>query len=396
MSRTWPSWNSLSANSVSSLSLSSTATRADALEVEARADLLGRSGRRRCCTSTRLGSRTVSKLGMVDSARIGEILRCGDNSPMHRRAQASACSRYNTFGLAARSRSTLVRVRSDADVRRVRRRPELGRAPKFILGGGSNIVLTRDVPPLVLKVEVQGRRLVEERADAWIVEAGAGENWHDFVAWTLDAGLPGPGEPGADPGHGRRRAGAEHRRLRRRAAGPLRVARRGRPGHRPQRHARCRACAPSATATACSSTALAGRSVITRVRFRLPRPWKPVLGYLDLERKMRETGIAQPDARQIFDWVCAIRRAKLPDPARDRQRRQLLQEPGGHARAVPRHHRPRPGDRALPDARRQRQAGRRLDDRRLRLEGQVGRRAPASTRSRRWCWSTAAARAAPR
>src|SRR6218665_871159 len=60
---------------------------------------------------------------------------------------------------------------------------------------------------------------------------------------------------------------------------------------------------------------LAGRAVITHVRFRLPRPWKPVLGYLDLERRCVETGVAHPDARQIFDWVCDIRRAKLPDPA---------------------------------------------------------------------------------
>jgi UDP-N-acetylmuramate dehydrogenase len=61
--------------------------------------------------------------------------------------------------------------------------------------------------------------------------------------------------------------------------------------------------------------ALAGKSVITRVRLRLPRPWQPVLGYLDLERRMMETGVAAPHARQIFDWVCEIRRAKLPDPA---------------------------------------------------------------------------------
>jgi UDP-N-acetylmuramate dehydrogenase len=55
--------------------------------------------------------------------------------------------------------------------------------------------------------------------------------------------------------------------------------------------------------------------VITRVRFRLPRPWQPVLGYLDIQRKIAETGIAAPDARRLFDWVCTIRRAKLPDPA---------------------------------------------------------------------------------
>ena len=40
-----------------------------------------------------------------------------------------------------------------------------------------------------------------------------------------------------------------------------------------------------------------------------------MLGYLDLERKMAETGNHQPTAQQIFDWICDIRRAKLPDPA---------------------------------------------------------------------------------
>lgn len=43
--------------------------------------------------------------------------------------------------------------------------------------------------------------------------------------------------------------------------------------------------------------------------------WKPELGYLDLQRKQQEEGVAHPTAQQIFDWVCAIRRAKLPDPA---------------------------------------------------------------------------------
>ena len=112
---------------------------------------------------------------------------------------------YNTFGLPAVAQ-TLVRIASDADVRRVVDDPELGLAPKFVLGGGSNIVLTRDMPQIVLKVEVRGMRVLEERADAWIVEAGAGENWHDFVELDPGAGLPGlenlaliPGTVGAAP-----------------------------------------------------------------------------------------------------------------------------------------------------------------------------------------------------
>ena len=76
----------------------------------------------------------------------------------------------------------MVRITSLDDLRQVIGHPELGSSPKFVLGGGSNLVLTGDVKPLVLKVELMGRQRVEELPKAFIVEAGAGENWHDFVA----------------------------------------------------------------------------------------------------------------------------------------------------------------------------------------------------------------------
>ena len=219
---------------------------------------------------------------------------------------------YNTFSLPAVAR-TLVRVASDADVRRVVEHPRLGRAPKFVLGGGSNIILTRDMPQLVLKVEVRGMRLVEERSDAWIVEAGAGEGWHELVAFTLAHGWPGlenlaliPGTVGAAPVQNIGAYGVELQdRFESLDAVDLVTGR------------SLTLDAPGCTFGYRDSVfkhALAGRSVITRVRFRLPRPWQPVLGYLELERKRAETGISAPDAQQVFDWVCAIRRAKLPDP----------------------------------------------------------------------------------
>ncbi|MBT9476387.1 FAD-binding protein, partial [Polaromonas sp.] len=111
----------------------------------------------------------------------------------------------NTFGIVAKALS-LVRVRREADMAAVLQDPALQAVPKFVLGGGSNIVLTGDVKPLVLKVEIMGKRLVTETAKAWIVEAGAGENWHDLVTWTLENGYPGlenlaliPGTVGATP-----------------------------------------------------------------------------------------------------------------------------------------------------------------------------------------------------
>jgi len=220
---------------------------------------------------------------------------------------------HNTFGLPAVAR-TLVRVASDADVRQVVDHPELGRAPKFVLGGGSNIILTRDMPQLVLKVEVRGMRLVEERTDAWIVEGGAGENWHDFVAWSLVQGWPGlenlaliPGTVGAAPVQNIGAYGVELKdRFESLDAVDLVTGR--------SVTLREPICAFGYRDSVFKHS-LANRSVITRVRFRLPRPWQPVVGYLDLERKIAETGIAAPSAQQVFDWICSIRRAKLPDPA---------------------------------------------------------------------------------
>jgi UDP-N-acetylmuramate dehydrogenase len=220
---------------------------------------------------------------------------------------------HNSFGLPATA-ATLIRIGSESDLRRVVDHPEYGRAPKLILGGGSNLVLTHDIASVVLKIEIMGRRLVAETADAWIVEAGAGENWHDFVAWTLAQGWPGlenlaliPGRVGATPVQNIGAYGVElAERFDSLDAIDLVTGR-----------------LVSFDTAMCHfgyrdsvfKRHLAGKSVISRVRFRLPKPWQPVLGYLDLERRMAETGNRAPDAQTIFDWVCAIRRAKLPDPA---------------------------------------------------------------------------------
>jgi UDP-N-acetylmuramate dehydrogenase len=220
---------------------------------------------------------------------------------------------YNSFGLPAVAQ-TLVRVRSDADVRQVVDHPVLGRAPKFILGGGSNLILTRDMPQTVLKVEVPGLRLVEKRPDAWIVEAGAGESWHALVMWTLAQGCPGlenlaliPGSVGAAPVQN---IGAYGLELQDRFESLDGVDLRTGLGV---------TLGPEICAFGYRDSvfkrSLAGRVLITRVRFRLPRPWRPVLGYLELERKIAETGISEPSPQQVADWVMAIRRHKLPDPA---------------------------------------------------------------------------------
>ena len=224
---------------------------------------------------------------------------------------------YNSFGLPAVAH-TLVRIGSDADVRRVVDHPTLGRAPKFVLGGGSNIVLTRDMPQVVLKVEVKGLRLVEQRDDAWIVEAGAGESWHELVMWSLAQGFPGlenlaliPGTVGASPVQNIGAYGIELRdRFESLDAVDLRTGLTVTLG---------REMCEFGYRDSVFKRSLAGLMVITRVRFRLPRPWQPVLGYLELDRKLAELRLsdpaAEPTALQVAHWVIDVRQAKLPDPA---------------------------------------------------------------------------------
>ncbi len=219
---------------------------------------------------------------------------------------------YNSFGLPARARR-LVRIRSEADLRWVVNHPDWGRASKFILGGGSNLVLTRDLQPLVLKVEVPGRRLIDD-GDDWIVEAGAGERWHDLVLWTIEQGVGGlenlaliPGTVGAAPVQNIGAYGVEVKdRFDSLDTLDLMSGR-----------------AVTLNKDACHfgyrdsvfKQHLAGRSVILRVRFRCPKRWAPELGYLDLQRAQEAAGVTAPTPAQVAEWVMAIRRAKLPDPA---------------------------------------------------------------------------------
>ncbi|HSV44218.1 MAG TPA: UDP-N-acetylmuramate dehydrogenase [Ramlibacter sp.] len=227
---------------------------------------------------------------------------------------------HNSFGIVAKARE-LVRLHEQADLQAVLADPQLAARHKFVLGGGSNIVLTGDVRSLVLKVEMMGRRVLHDGPRATLIEAGAGENWHGFVGWTLEQGFPGlenlaliPGTVGASPVQNVGAYGVE---LQDRfesldavdlATGRLFTLNAAQCafGYRDSvfKHAAERE----------GDLGLAGRALILRVRFRLPKPWKPVVGYLDLERKIAETGIREPSARQIFDWICAIRANKLPDP----------------------------------------------------------------------------------
>lgn len=228
---------------------------------------------------------------------------------------------YNTFGIQARALK-LVRLGSVADALSLcRDHAAACQSGPLLLGGGSNLVLTGDVRHLVVKVEIPGRRLVTETSSHWVVEAGAGESWHGFVDWTLSQGWPGlenlaliPGTVGASPVQNIGAYGVELQdRFHSLDAVDLHTgqtftldAGQCGFGYRDSvfKHA----------ATDQRHLGLAGRALITAVRYLLPKQWRPEVGYLELARKAEELG-RLPSARQVFDWVCEIRRGKLPDPA---------------------------------------------------------------------------------
>lgn len=226
----------------------------------------------------------------------------------------------NTFGIMAKALA-LVRIASEEDIAAVLADPALQAAPKFVLGGGSNIVITGDVKPLVLKVEIMGKKLVGETAKAWIVEAGAGENWHDIVSWTLRNGYPGlenlaliPGTVGGSPVQNIGAYGVELQdRFDSLDAIDLTTGK-----NFTLNAAQCafgyRDSVFKHSSTGPNGLGLAGKALITRVRFALPKAWKAVLGYADIEKKMAQSPSTMPDALQIYEWICEIRKAKLPDP----------------------------------------------------------------------------------
>lgn len=110
---------------------------------------------------------------------------------------------YNTFGIAATARRFAIFRDIDELEELLAKGSSL---PVLVLGGGSNILLTKDFDGLVLKNEITGITLLHEDADYIYVKGGAGENWHSFVLHCISRSWAGienlsliPGNIGASP-----------------------------------------------------------------------------------------------------------------------------------------------------------------------------------------------------
>ena len=180
-----------------------------------------------------------------------------------------------------------------------------------VLAGGNNILFTRDYDGLLLTPAARGIAVQEDDGEQVLVRAEAGVEWDDLVEWAVERGLWGienlsliPGKAGAAPVQNIGAYGCEAKDVIRRVE---------------------MYCVGTDTmltldAAHCGfgyresvfKQALRGRIVITAVELRLHRTPSLKLGYGDLQREAEARGGAT--LRNIREAVCAIRRAKLPDP----------------------------------------------------------------------------------
>ena len=189
------------------------------------------------------------------------------------------------------------------------------------LGGGSNVVLNDKLPGLTLLMQIKGRKLIEESPTHWMIQAGAGENWHEFVEWTLSKGWPGlenlaliPGTCGAAPIQNIGAYGSEvAQTIQSVRALDLNMLHEADPWVDIQN----KDCAFNYRDSLFKHEP--NRYIVTQVTFALPKEWVPNLSYAELAKHIEQHSndasvLPSVTPKQIFDAVCTIRQAKLPDP----------------------------------------------------------------------------------
>lgn len=218
---------------------------------------------------------------------------------------------YNTFGVDIKAKR-LISVTSQANLRSALQ--GIYAEELFILGGGSNILLTKDLDKTVLHINLKGKRVVRQTEDEALVEASAGENWHEFVLWCIENDYGGlenlsliPGNVGTSPIQNIGAYGVELK----------------------DRFESCQAIhiqtleTRSFDSKACQfgyrdsvfKNELKGQYIITKVVFRLTRNKHHLnTSYGAITKQLEEQGITNPGIKDVSDAVIAIRKSKLPDP----------------------------------------------------------------------------------
>jgi UDP-N-acetylmuramate dehydrogenase len=219
----------------------------------------------------------------------------------------------NTFGIDATAKYFAGFASLD-DARALLSDEKFGKEKKLVLGGGSNILFTRDFNGLVLKNELKGIELVKEDADHYYVKAGAGENWHLFVTHCIDHGYAGienlsliPGNVGAGPMQNIGAYGVELKDTFHELEA-LNI-------HTLETEKFSNADCRFGYRESIFKREARDKYIISSVTLRLNK--KPVFNtsYGAIEKELEAMGVKELSIKAISQAVINIRRSKLPDPA---------------------------------------------------------------------------------
>lgn len=218
---------------------------------------------------------------------------------------------YNTFGIEAKAKQ-FVAVHSIDELKTI-----LENHPnekKFILGGGSNMLLTQDIDALVIHVDLKGKKIIQQDDDFVWVKSQAGENWHEFVLWTIEHDFGGlenmsliPGNVGTTPVQN---IGAYGREIK-------------------DTFVSCEAMEIATqnmrtfTKEECNfgyresifKQAVKDQFIITSVVYKLTkRNHKINTSYGDITKELENKEVPNPTLKDVSNAVIAIRQSKLPNP----------------------------------------------------------------------------------
>lgn len=218
---------------------------------------------------------------------------------------------YNTFGIAVKARY-FVTISSLAQLQKVLALEAYPR--KIIIGGGSNVLLTRDIDALVMHINLKGIRVVGEDENEVILEVMAGENWHHLVLWSLEKGYGGlenlsliPGNTGTAPIQNIGAYGVELK--------DVFVSCTAMERDTGKQVIFDREACELGYRDSIFKRAAKDKYIITAIRLKLTKQYhKCHIAYGAIEVALKKNGIVRPTPRDIANAVIAIRQSKLPNP----------------------------------------------------------------------------------
>lgn len=221
--------------------------------------------------------------------------------------------KLNTFGIDVSARY-YAELSGVEDIRELLAMPEYKNLPKLILGGGSNILFTKNYDGIVLKIALKGIKIINDDNEFYYVKTGAGENWHRLVLHCIKNNYAGienlsliPGNAGAAPIQNIGAYGVELESV---FAGleAINIL-------NGNLEAFTKADCKFGYRNSVFKNELSGEYIICSVTLKLRK--RPVFNtsYGALQQELDKMGVEKLSIKVISDAVCNIRKSKLPDPA---------------------------------------------------------------------------------